>query len=100
MKIKISELRQLIREEITGIVEGPNEDDMAYQKIMQMITAALGDSPETKKMGSDLHGAFQTKKTDVQGNPTQPVQQPVAPVAPQQQQAPQQNNTVRQPGQR
>ena len=64
MKIRLSELRKIIREEISSIVnEGP-EDDQAYEKIMAMITSALGDSPETKKMGSELHGAFQAKRTE------------------------------------
>ena len=65
MKIRQSTLRQIIREEISRIInEGPEEDNASYEKIMAMITSALGDSPETKKMGSQLQGAFQTKKQD------------------------------------
>lgn len=65
MKIRLSELRQLIREEIVSAVNEASEDDAAYQKIMGMITGALGDSPETQKLGADLQGAMRSKSATV-----------------------------------
>jgi hypothetical protein len=63
MKIRLSELRQIVREEIARVVsEGsPEEDQAQYEKIMAMITGALGDSPETQKFGTELQGAFKSK---------------------------------------
>lgn len=84
MKIRLSELRQLIREELDQIFEGTKEDEESYQKIMAMISTSLGDTPETKKLGSELHLAFQTKKKDIPStlsmkSVAQPTQAPTEP---------------------
>lgn len=71
MKIRLSELRQIIREEIESTrepVDETAEDDAQFQKIMSMITSTLGSTPAADKLGLDLKRAFAGKNT--QKNPT------------------------------
>lgn len=60
MKIRLSELRKIVREEIQALSKTP-KDDKAYQNIMSLISSALGNSPEAQKIGTDLSTAFKNK---------------------------------------
>ena len=66
MKLRLSELRQIIREELesASVVIESAEDEAQFQKIMAMITTSLGQTPEVDRLGADLKRAIAGKKKD------------------------------------
>ncbi len=62
MKIRLSELRQIVQEEIKNITEDQQQDQSSYDQIMSLINSEIGNTPESQKIANDILTAIQKKK--------------------------------------